>query len=329
MPSTSSSSLRSSADAFARDDHARHALRALGPRHGHPRQPVAVGRRRLQHRLRLVRDVQVDAVQIVARLLGRDGEAGLVDDLAERRGRQLEAGRQIALGDHREIVARQRRQGEAGAAGIDLHPPLGGDQLDLAAFGQLADDVEQGVGGTVVAPGSVTLASTVSLICRSRSVAISRSAALLLGLDQDVRQDRNRVPALHHRVDVAQALEERGPFDRRLHRLPLLARIFSGWTKGYSERRDGPASGYAKKKGRSIAAPALSWLRTDAQKRKPRPPTHLVAVEARPRSWSSDIRSRTIGVRADRRTATPPPTRMPSRLSCRSKSATVPAVPSS
>ena len=56
-------------------------------------------------------------------------------------------GRQIALGDHREIVARQRREGEAGAAGIDLHPPFGGDQLDLAAFGQLADDVEQGVGG--------------------------------------------------------------------------------------------------------------------------------------------------------------------------------------
>ena len=56
-------------------------------------------------------------------------------------------GRQLALGDHREIVARQRRQGEARAAGIDLHPPLGGDQLDLAALGQLADDVEQGVGG--------------------------------------------------------------------------------------------------------------------------------------------------------------------------------------
>ena len=133
-------------DAFARDDHARHALRAVGPRHRDPRQPVAVGRRRLQHRLRLVGDVQVDAVQIVTRLLGRDGEAGLVDDLAQGRGRQLEAGRQLALGDHREIVARQRRQGEAGAAGIDLHPPLGGDQLDLAALGQLADDVEQGVG---------------------------------------------------------------------------------------------------------------------------------------------------------------------------------------
>ena len=79
-----------------------------------PRQPVAVGRRGLQL---VVGDVEEDAHQIIARLLAGDGEAGLVDDLAQRRGGKLEAGRQLALGDDREIVARQGREVEARAAG--------------------------------------------------------------------------------------------------------------------------------------------------------------------------------------------------------------------
>ena len=133
-------------DAFARDDHVGHALGAVGAGHGDAGEAVAVGRGGLSTGC-VVGDVEEDAVQIIARFFGRDGEAGLVDDLAERRGGQLEAGRQLALGDHREIVARQRRQVEARAAGIDLHLALGGGQLDLAAFGQLADDVEEGVRG--------------------------------------------------------------------------------------------------------------------------------------------------------------------------------------
>ena len=133
---------------------------------------MAVGRRRLQL---VVGDVEEDAHQIIAGFLARDGEAGLVDDLAQRRGGKLEAGRQLALGDHREIVARQGRQVEARAPGDDLHLALGGGQLDLAALGKLADDVEQGVRGTVVAPACATWAGTLSSTCRSRSVAISRS----------------------------------------------------------------------------------------------------------------------------------------------------------
>ena len=93
----------------------------------------------------VVDDVQEDAHQIIARLFARDGEARLVDDLAKRRRRKLEARRKLAFGNHREIVARQRREVEAGAAGRELHLAFGGVQLDLAALGQLADDVEQGV----------------------------------------------------------------------------------------------------------------------------------------------------------------------------------------
>ena len=130
-------------DRFARHDHVGHALGAVGRGDRDPREAVAVGRRRAQL---VVDDVEEDAHQIIARLLGRDREARLLDDLAERRCGQLEARRQLALGDHREIVARERRKIEARAAGDDLHLAFRGGELDLAALGKLADDVEQGVG---------------------------------------------------------------------------------------------------------------------------------------------------------------------------------------
>ncbi len=67
-----------------------------------------------------------DAVEIIARLFGRDREARLVDDLLERFGRQLELGRQIALGDHREIVLGERLQIEPRAARDDQQLAIGG-----------------------------------------------------------------------------------------------------------------------------------------------------------------------------------------------------------
>ena len=73
---------------------------------------------------------------------------------------------------------------------------------------------------TVVAPGVSTAAATVSTTCRSRSVAISLSVPSARRLDQHVRQDRNRVAPLDHRLDVAEAFQKSRPFDRRLHVVP-------------------------------------------------------------------------------------------------------------
>src|SRR3546814_8320091 len=76
---------------------------------------VAVGRGGLQNGLAVIRHMEINAVEIIARLFGRDGEARLVDDLLERFGGQFEAGRQVAFGDRREVVAGKGRQVEAGA----------------------------------------------------------------------------------------------------------------------------------------------------------------------------------------------------------------------
>jgi hypothetical protein len=106
---------------------------------------------------------------------------------------------------------------EAGTAGHDLHLAVGGAELDLATLGQFADDVEEGVGrhGGRAGGGDVGRHRFIDL-----QVEIGRhqpQRAVLARIHQDVGQDGNGVAALHHRLDVAEALEEGGPFDRRLH----------------------------------------------------------------------------------------------------------------
>src|SRR3546814_18917260 len=104
---------------------------------------MAVGCGGLEHRLRIVGDMEEDAVEIIPRLFGRDREARLVNDLLERLGGQLERRRQFALGDDREIVPRQRRAAEARAARDDRPPAFGGGEIALSALGGLAG----GLGG--------------------------------------------------------------------------------------------------------------------------------------------------------------------------------------
>ncbi len=175
---------------------------------------MAVGRRGAKL---VVHDVKEDAHQIIARLFAGDGEARLFDNLPQGRRRKLEAGRQIAFRDDREIVARKRRQVEARAAGDDLHLALGRGQLDLAAFRKLADDVEKGVrrNGDCTRLGDVGGDAFIDLKIEVRRHQSDRS--VLPRFDQHIGQDRDRVAALHHRLDVAEALEECRPFNRRFH----------------------------------------------------------------------------------------------------------------
>ena len=72
-------------------------------------------------RAALVDGVEVDAVQIVARLLRRDRELGLVDEALQVAGLEAEAVRQFARREVREVALGQRLQHEARAAGADLH----------------------------------------------------------------------------------------------------------------------------------------------------------------------------------------------------------------
>ena len=166
----------------------------------------------------VVDDVEEDAHQIIARLFAGDGEAGLLDNLAESRRGQLEAGRQIAFGNHREIVARKGRQVKSGAAGNDLHLSFSGGDFDLAAVGQLADDVEQGVRRNRGGAGLGDVGGDAFIDLQVEVGRHQPDGSVLARFDQHIRQDRDGVSALHHRLDVAEALEECRPFNRRFHR---------------------------------------------------------------------------------------------------------------
>jgi hypothetical protein len=152
-------------------------------------QPVAVGRHAPQHRRSAaLGGVHVDAVEVVARLLGRDREPRLVDQLRHVRRRQAEADAQLLLPDRRELVGRQGGQVEDRAGGADrdlARLPVLLDR-DRAAVGQLADDVEEGVGrdrrgagaGDVRPPRWATSDRSMSVAVRADPLGVRASLTL-------------------------------------------------------------------------------------------------------------------------------------------------------
>ena len=108
--------------------------------------PVGRHRAQLQLAARLMR-VQEDAVEIVARLFGRNGELRLLDQALERHRVEPEDVREGTGRQLREIRLRQALQAEAGAARGDRHgvAVLVGLQHHLGAVGELAHDVVEQV----------------------------------------------------------------------------------------------------------------------------------------------------------------------------------------
>ena len=165
--------------------------------------------------------MQVDAVEIVSRLLGGDRELGLVDQPLEVGGRQLETVGHLAGGEIGKVALRQGLQREARAAGADRQRSAvaGGFEHDLRALRQLAHDLVEHVrrhGGRAAGAD----------LGRDRlghfevEIGGLEGKLGLLGPDQHVGEDRNRVAALDHAMDVAQRLQQLCAFDRDLHDEP-------------------------------------------------------------------------------------------------------------
>ena len=182
---------------------------------------MAVGCGGLEHRLIFIRYMEENAVQIVARFFGRNRKTRLVDNFAQRRSRQFKAGRQLALGNDREIIAWQRCEIEARPAGIHCHLAICRFERDLAAFGQLTGDIEQCVCGNGGSAGlfDLRLDGFDNLEIKIRGHQLDPAA--VHGFDQNIGQNRNGVAAFNHRLHMAQALQKHCPFNRRFHRHPL------------------------------------------------------------------------------------------------------------
>ena len=135
-------------DGLARDDHAGRAGEALRRRHLGQGQAPAVGGHGPQLRLAVLdHGVEVEAVQVVARLLGGDREAGLVDQPDQVGGVDGDRIGEPLGRHHREVAGRQHRQVEARAPGLHRQARIlaGVAQRDVGALRQLADDLVEGV----------------------------------------------------------------------------------------------------------------------------------------------------------------------------------------
>ena len=127
--------------------------------------------------------------------------------------------RHLAGGEVREIGLRQGLQREARAAGAEQHLAgvAGRLERDLRARRAACARCRRAMwAGTVVAPGCATSAGERLDHLEVEIGRLQRSAALV-GAQQHVRQDRDGVAPLDDAMDMAQGLQQGGPFDRDLH----------------------------------------------------------------------------------------------------------------
>jgi len=83
------------------------------------------------------------AVELEARLLGRNGEDHLADHALELPKRQSHRGRAVDFRQGREVIRRQAVDGESRAAGGDLQPVLVGELEHHLVTDDGADDLEE------------------------------------------------------------------------------------------------------------------------------------------------------------------------------------------
>ena len=127
-------------------DDARHSVGTLWTRQFDLRQAMPVGRDSAQSlRLAALGRMQIDAVEIVSRLLRRNREARLVDEAFQIARLHCEFVADFTNGEIRKVFRRKRLQTEARVARRDRQALLVAFALhfDLGALGQFAHDVVQ------------------------------------------------------------------------------------------------------------------------------------------------------------------------------------------
>jgi hypothetical protein len=162
--------------------------------------------------------VQVDAVQVVAGLLGRDRELRAVDQPLHIGGRQRERMRHLARGKVREIALRQGLQRKARAAGADgQHGAVAGRlEHDLRSFRQLAHDVVEHVrrhgGRAAVADFGGERFDDFEI-----EVGRLQAEAGILRPQKHVAEDGNRIATFDDAMNVSQRFEKLRALDGDLH----------------------------------------------------------------------------------------------------------------
>ena len=206
---------------LARQDDAGHARGARRQRQLRLGQPMAVGGDGAQGRLLAARGrVQIDAVEVVARLLGGDGKARLVDQALQIARGDIELVVELARGEVGKILRRQRLQGEARMSRGERQTLLldVALDLDLGPVGKLAHDVMQDVGGHRRRAGLRYVGRRL-LLHLALEVGGLELQAIARCLEQHVRQNGNRRAPLDHARDVTECPHQLTALNHQLHSL--------------------------------------------------------------------------------------------------------------
>ena len=167
--------------------------------------------------------MQIDAVEIIARLLGRDRELGLVDQPLEVLGGQREFVRHLAGGKIGKIALGQRLQGKPRAprAQREARAVAGGLEQDLGAFRKLAHDVVEHVRRHGGGPGRADLGRDRLDDLEVEIGGLERELRLVRA-DQHVGENRDGIAPLHDPVHMAQGSQQLGALDGDFHDGPRL-----------------------------------------------------------------------------------------------------------
>ena len=206
---------------LARQDDARHARSTRRQRQLRLGQPMTVGGNGAQRGFLAARGgVQIDAVEVVARLLGGDGKARLVDQALQVARGDVELVVELARGEVGEILRRQRLQGEARMSRAERQPLLLDVALDLhlGPVGQLAHDVVQDVGGHRHRAGLRHVGRRL-LLHLALEVGGLELQAIARCLEQHVRQNGNGRAPLDHARHVTECPHQLTALNHQLHAL--------------------------------------------------------------------------------------------------------------
>ena len=189
---------------FARNDNARHAFDAGWRRELELGKPMAIGRNRTQHQAFAgAYGMEIDAVEIISGLFGRNRELGLVDQTLEIGGTDHEfvcelAGRKIG-----KIALRQRLQCKPRAPRANRHHGTVTRRLqhDLGAFRQLAHDLVEHMGRHRGDAARIDL-GRYGFYDFEIEIGSLQGEIGVVGTQQDIAENRNRIATLDHAMHM-------------------------------------------------------------------------------------------------------------------------------
>ena len=189
---------------------------------------MAVGRHAAQG---VLAQVEQQAVEVVAHVLLRHGEGGALQQLLERGLGHADLLGGIHFVQRGEIVRRQGGQAEAASARLHGHfvPALA--DRDPAAIREGADDVEQ----LACRNGDLAVLRILRSGARNHldfQVGAGQRQLTAVDADQQVRQDRQGMPAFDHIDDLRQRLQQDFALQGKPHVDPSpfwLVRKAAGW----------------------------------------------------------------------------------------------------